>query len=73
MSLIGNEQAKLTATYLNCIAIALAAVGGIAPWVAFALQPSPTNVFAVALSSLSCFSVSLALHLVALRVLRRLR
>jgi cation transport ATPase len=35
-TLIRNEQAKLTATYLNGIAIALAAVGGIAPWIAAA-------------------------------------
>jgi hypothetical protein len=39
LSLIQNEQAKLTATYLNGIGIALAAVGGIATWVTFLLNP----------------------------------
>ena len=29
--LVRNEQAELTATYLNGVAMALAAVGGIAP------------------------------------------
>jgi hypothetical protein len=40
MSLIRNEQAKLSATYLNGIAIALAAVGGIATWVSY-LERAP--------------------------------
>ena len=39
MSLIQNEQVKLTATYLNGIGIALAAVGGIATWVTFSFNP----------------------------------
>ncbi|HKG83093.1 MAG TPA: hypothetical protein VKB16_08050 [Beijerinckiaceae bacterium] len=43
MSLIQNEQAKLTATYLNGIGIALAAVGGIATWVTFLLQSSTSG------------------------------
>jgi hypothetical protein len=41
MSLIANEQAKLSATHLNGIAIALAAVGGIATWVSYLLQATP--------------------------------
>ena len=48
MSLIENEQAKLSATYLNGIGIALAAVGGIAPWVTFLLQSSTSGVLLVA-------------------------
>jgi len=35
MSLIQNEQTKLTATYLNGLAIALFGVGGIAPVLAY--------------------------------------
>ncbi len=73
MNLVSNEQAKLTATYINGIAIALAAIGGIAPWIAFLLQPSPTGILSVSLSSVICFSVSLVLHSVALRVLKRMR
>ena len=34
MSLVHNEQAKLTATYVNGLAIAMFAVGGLAPLVA---------------------------------------
>ena len=46
MSLVGNEQAKLSATYLNGVAIAVAAVGGIAPWVTLVAQdpvPGPVD------------------------------
>jgi hypothetical protein len=68
--LIRNEQAKLTATYLNGIGIALAAVGGIAPWIASAetLTISPLR----AVLTLACFVTSSGLHLVARRVLARM-
>jgi hypothetical protein len=67
-TLIRNEQAKLTATYLNGIAIALAAVGGIAPWIAAAetatISPLP------AMLTVGCFVISLGVHSAARRVLR---
>jgi len=73
VSLVGNEQAKLTATYLNGVAIALAAIGGVAPWVGVVVQSSSTDALRVSLSSLVCFSLSVALHYTARRVLTKLR
>ena len=35
MSLVHNEQTKLTATYLNGVATALFGIGGIAPVLAY--------------------------------------
>ena len=68
--LIRNEQAKLTATYLNGIAIALAAVGGIAPWIASAetLTISPLR----AVLTVGCFATSVGIHWAARRVLGKL-
>jgi hypothetical protein len=73
MNLVTNEQAKLSATYLNGIAIALAGVGGIGPWVAWVVQPSGQDLLRLATSSILCVSLSFALHLGARRVLKLLR
>ena len=73
MSLVDNERAKLTATYVNGIAIALAAVGGIAPWIALSLQGPEPRATEVAIVSALCFSLSCALHLVSRWVLGRLK
>jgi hypothetical protein len=73
MSLIRNEQAKLSATYLNGIAIALAAVGGIATWVSYLLQASPSSVLLVAAISVLCICLSASLHWIARKVLTGLR
>ena len=71
MSLVGNEQAKLTANYLNGVAIAVFAVGSLGSLIpALATDGSPT-VFSVTISGV-CFVLSLALHLIARRVLQRL-
>ena len=70
MSLVRNEQTKLTATFLNGIAIAAVAVGIIAPGTAAVLgTASPT----LALLSGSIWrAIGSALHIGARRVLRRL-
>ena len=73
MSLIHNEQAKLTATYLNGVAIAIAAVGGVAPWVAFLVQATGQGLVPVVMSSVVCSGLSLGLHFLARKVLSRLR
>ena len=73
MNLVENEQAKLTATYLNGIAIAVAAVGGIAPGITFLVQDSGPGPARVTVISLICLSVSGALHYAARHVLRRLK
>jgi len=73
MSLIGNEQAKLTATYLNGLAIALFAVGGLAPVFSGIYSGTITDGHTLAIGSGSCFVASIALHFVARMILRRLR
>jgi hypothetical protein len=73
MSLIANEQAKLSATYLNGIAIALAGVGGIGPWVAWVVQPSGQQLLRLGSSSVLCVSLSFVLHVAARKMLRLLR
>lgn len=85
--LIANERAKLTATYLNGIAVALFAVGGLAPLIAIGssiqdFSPGLTTGaahFRVNYSgaslviSLVCFGGSAILHSAARRALRTLR
>jgi len=73
MSVVHNEQTKLTATYLNGMAIALFAVGGLAPMFSYAFgsmtgRPLWTVVFTAAI----CLISSAILHLVARRSLREL-
>ena len=71
MSLVHNERAKLTATYLNGVAIALLAVGSFAPMVsAFGTPSRSINTLAAQIGI--CLIVSGILHLVARRFLRRL-
>ena len=72
MSLIHNEQTKLTATYLNGVAIALFAVGAIAPVVSV-LNGAAGSGIGVALMALICITVSAVLHFLARIFLRRLR
>ncbi len=65
---VRNEWRKLTATYINGVAIAVVAVGALAPAAGFA----QTGVLSAAATALLvvCFMVSGALHLWALRWLR---
>ena len=71
MSLILNEQTKLTATFLNGIAIATFAVGGLAPVFSSLYGPTGPTPFLLSTSGI-CFVMALALHYVARRVLGRL-
>ena len=73
MRLVANEQSKLTATYINGVAIAFAALGGIAPWIPVLGQGSWAEVTRLLPISLVCFLLSVGLHYVALKFLRRLR
>ena len=73
MPLVSNEQTKLTATYLNGLAIALFAVGGLAPVFSYAFGSiAGQHWWAVALGAVICLGVSVALHLMARYVLRSL-
>lgn len=75
MTLINNERAKLTATYLNGLAVALAAVGGLAP--IFSSLTASTSAAApgwvLLSSSVACLLGSGALHGLARLVLRGLK
>jgi hypothetical protein len=73
VSLIDNEQAKLAATYFNGIAIALAAVGGIAPWIAFLVQGSDPGAVKLMAISVLCISLSVGLHYLGRKALKRLK
>lgn len=70
MSLVHNEQTKLTATWLNGIAIAAVAVGGIAPFVA--ALTGTASIPAAVVGALAWLFFGLILHWSARRVLRRL-
>lgn len=71
MTMIRNEQTKLTATFLNGLAIALFAVGGLAPSLGMASGSVPASLLVIFLMSY-CLIASLALHLIARRFLRRM-
>ena len=70
MSLVRNEQTKLTATWLNGVAIGAVAIGGIAPFAAVILGTS--NFVSTVLSAMFWIAFGLALHWGARQVLRRL-
>ena len=71
MSLVRNEQAKLTANYLNGVAIAVFAVGSLGSLIPALSSDGSPAILSVVVSGI-CFALSLALHLIARRVLRRL-
>ena len=72
--LIRNEQAKLTATYLNGVAIAIFAVGSLAPTVALVSGSAAQSASygRIALLGLSSLLASFVLHLFARLIIRGL-
>jgi hypothetical protein len=74
MNLVRNEKAKLTATYVNGLGIAIFAVRSLAPL--FNTLSSATApglpYWALAIVSGLCFAGSVALHLFARRILEGL-
>jgi hypothetical protein len=75
MNLVHNEQAKLTATYVNGLAIAVFAVGGLAPLfsILYSDRPAATPFWSVVAISLVCFVASGGLHYTARRFLKGMR
>ena len=71
MSLVHNEQTKLTATFFNGIALAVFAVGGLAPIFTSRGTTGDVPLITLAISGI-CFVTALSLHLLARLVLRRL-
>lgn len=71
---IHSERTKLTATWLNGVAIALMAVGGFAPTISyFAATVSTPSPGWLTATGAACFLFSTVLHFMARKVLGRLR
>lgn len=68
---VTNERAKLTATFLNGVAIAMIAVGGFSPIVSISIQGTPFTPSAAFAISL-IFVLAVILHGLARRSLRSL-
>ena len=72
--LVHNERTKLTATWLNGLAIALAAIGGFAPLISYATNANATFAApAAGLMAIACLAGSIGLHFIARKTLERLR
>jgi hypothetical protein len=74
MSLVHNEQTKLTASLFNALAASLVAAGVFAPAIAFLYgisRPAP-NAFQIVIVTCACFSVGALLHFYGRRMLGRL-
>lgn len=74
MSLIRNERLKLTATFLNGLAVAAVAAGAIAPLAALSYGiPGATAGSTIALVGLGWLVTGIGLHLVGRWLLRGLQ
>lgn len=71
MSLVGNERTKLTATYLNGVAIAIFAIGSFAPLVSLASNEAGAAPNILVWIAGGCVIFSFALHLIARLLLGR--
>jgi hypothetical protein len=71
VSLVGNEQAKLSANYLNGVAIAVLAVGSLGSLLPALGATGPVTDLPFIVGGICCV-LSFALHMVARHVLRRL-
>ncbi len=72
MSLVGNERTKLTANYLNGVAIAVFAVGGLGSLLAGLNSQDGVTLFTASVIGI-CFAASMALHWMARLILKGLR
>ncbi|BBK32997.1 hypothetical protein EDC65_4391 [Stella humosa] len=75
MSLIQNEQAKLTGTFLNGTAIAALVAGTIAPFASllYGVNPPVASPVGVVASAGTLILVGVALHILARSLLRKLK
>ena len=71
-ALVRNERLKARATYLNGIAVAVLAIGGLAPVATAAAAASAPSTAALLVGSV-CLAMSFALHSSAMWVLGQLR
>ncbi len=72
---VHNERTKLSATYLNGIAVAVFAVGGFAPFIStvLAADPAPHSPLLVFALMVGCWVVSGAIHSAARVTLKGLQ
>jgi hypothetical protein len=76
MSLIHNEQTKLTATLLNNVAMAFVAAGVVTPLIAYFYgigAGAPIGVWRPSGGAAIWFLTGIGIHLAARRILRSLR
>jgi len=75
MSLVRNEQTKLTANLLNTVAAAVIAAGAVTPIVAYYYGFGGTrqDFIGLLVGTIIWFSTGLALHFAGRRLLRRLK
>lgn len=73
LNLIRNERLKLSATYLNGLAVTLFAIGTFGPVIANFNGAASSITVAAAVVSFICGTVSVVLHYVASRLLGGLR
>lgn len=70
MNLVRVEQTKLTASYLNGVAIAFLAVGAIGPVLALSSGAAGrVDLASTGVLALGCLAVSIALHYLGRRIL----
>jgi len=72
-NLVENEKRKLTATFLNGIAIAFFAVGGIAPLVGLFSQATHADWLTVSIVAIIFMALSALIHRLARRTLEELQ
>ena len=75
MSLVHNEQTKLTASWLSALATAVIAAGAVAPLAAliYGVSGAPASGVPLLLVAASCFAFGTFLHALGRLSLRRLR
>ena len=74
MNLVHNESVKLLATTLNSVAVASIVTGVVAPTAGFVYGlGQPVQTWRVGAAVLAWLAVGMGLHLIAQRILRRLR
>ncbi|WP_136686181.1 amino acid transporter [Falsirhodobacter xinxiangensis] len=69
---IHNEQTKLTATFVNGLAIAVFAVGGVTQAIKALTDPATVNARSIAVTAI-CFSLAIALHWMARWILGKMK
>jgi hypothetical protein len=72
---IENEKIKLTATYANGLAIAIFAVAGLGPLIAYfnTHEPNTLRFLGITVLTFASFGVSLRLHMIARKTLEDLK